>query len=99
MSPADRMAVGIALALIPDSRPLTRWKVMWGAVLRSRSPILAPQHQARLLRRLGAFQAAMVSLGIAIYAQVRWRPVSVVLLLAVTGYVLWALAASLIRMV
>lgn len=41
----------------------------------------------------------MVSLGIAIYAQIRWRPVSVLLFLAAAIYLLWTVGDSLIRMV
>lgn len=99
MTPLDRFALWAALALIPDSRPLTRWKVMRGVLVRSRHQALTPSQQRQLLRGLGGFQAAMVSLGIAIYAQIRWRPVSVLLFLAAAIYLLWTVGDSLIRMV
>lgn len=99
MSPLDRFALCVALALIPDGRPLTRWKVKRGATIRSRQPALTPRQQKALLRGLGGFQAAMVGVGVAIYAQIRWRPLSVLLLAGVVGYLAWSLGNSFIRMV
>lgn len=99
MTPFDRCALSVALALIPDNRPLTRWKVMRGALVRSQAPRLTPHQQTRLLNGLGGFQAAMVGLGVALYAQIRWRPLSIVLFVGAVGYVLWSLGSFLIRMV
>lgn len=99
MSPFDRFALCAALAAIPDGRPLTRWKVKRGALIRSRQQALTPRQQKLLLRGLGGFQAAMVSLGVALYAQIRWRPLSVLLLAGVVGYLAWSLVSFFIRMV
>lgn len=60
---------------------------------------MTPKQQRALLRRLGGFQAAMVALGVAIYAQVRWRPLSVLLMVGVLGYLAWSLTNFIIRMV
>lgn len=98
MTPLDRFALRVALVLTPDSRPLTRWKVMRGAVVRSRQQ-LTPQQEKRLLRGLGRSQKAMVAIGIAVYAQVRWRPLPTVLFLGVVSYLLWAVAGSVTRMI
>ena len=99
MTPLDRFALWAALALIPDSRPLTRWKVMRGALVRSRGVALSPAEQKRLLRHLGVFQTAMVWLGIALYAQIRWRPLTVPLFLIAVTYLIWSLSGFVARMV
>lgn len=94
-----KRALWFALLVVPDSRPLTRWKVMRGSVLDELSgerPI-HPHAQRRLLSSVSGFQRWCVATGVALYALVRRRGLVLVIGAAAGGYFVWNFVSALLK--